>query len=41
MLITLNRKVMAFCGRLMIRNVSPKVREVFEITKLDKLFPIE
>ena len=37
-LITLNKKVQAAGGRLVLCNIDPQIREVFEITKLDKLF---
>ncbi len=39
-LITLNKKVQAAGGRLVLCNIDPQIREVFEITKLDKLFTI-
>ena len=39
-LITLNRKVQAVRGKLVLCNISKEIREVFEITKLDKLFTI-
>jgi len=39
-LITLNKKVQAAGGRLVLCNIDPQIREVFEITKLDKLFVI-
>jgi anti-sigma B factor antagonist len=39
-LITLNKKVQAAGGRLILCNIDPQIREVFEITKLDKLFDI-
>ena len=39
-LITLNKKVQAAGGRLVLCNIDPQIREVFEITKLDKLFMI-
>jgi len=39
-LITLNKKVQASGGRLILCNIDPQIREVFEITKLDKLFDI-
>jgi anti-sigma B factor antagonist len=39
-LITMNRKVQAVRGKLVLCNISREIREVFEITKLDKLFTI-
>ncbi|NJS35896.1 MAG: STAS domain-containing protein [Brachymonas sp.] len=39
--ITLNKKVQAAGGRLILCNISPAIYEVFEITKLDKLFVIK
>jgi anti-sigma B factor antagonist len=39
-LITLNKKVQAAGGKLILCNIDPQIREVFEITKLDKLFVI-
>jgi anti-sigma B factor antagonist len=39
-LITLNKKVLAAGGKLVLCAIDPKIQEVFEITKLDKLFPI-
>ena len=39
-LITLNRKVQAVRGKLILCTISKEIREVFEITKLDKLFTI-
>ena len=39
-LITLNKKVQASDGRLVLCNIDPQIREVFEITRLDKLFTI-
>jgi anti-sigma B factor antagonist len=39
-LITLNKKVQAASGKLVLCNIDPQIREVFEITKLDKLFMI-
>ncbi len=39
-LITLNKKVQAVAGKLVLCNIDPQIREVFEITKLDKLFII-
>ncbi len=39
-LITLNKKVQTAGGRLVLCNIDPQIREVFEITKLDKLFVI-
>ena len=39
--ITLNKKINALGGRLILCNIDPQIREVFEITKLDKLFNIQ
>ena len=39
-LITLNKKVQAAGGRLILCNIDPQIYEVFEITKLDKFFKI-
>jgi anti-sigma B factor antagonist len=39
-LITLNKKVQSIDGRLVLCNIDPQIREVFEITRLDKLFTI-
>src|SRR6516165_5727989 len=39
-LITLNRKVQAVRGKLVLCGISKEIKEVFEITKLDKLFTI-
>jgi anti-sigma B factor antagonist len=39
-LITLNKKVQAAGGKLVLCGIIPQIREVFEITKLDKLFVI-
>jgi len=38
--ITLNKKVNASGGRLILCNIDPQIYEVFEITKLNKLFHI-
>jgi anti-sigma B factor antagonist len=40
-LITLNKKVQAAKGKLVLCNIAPEILEVFEITKLDKFFKIE
>ncbi len=40
-LITLNRKVQAVRGKLVLCGITKEIREVFEITKLDKLFTIQ
>ena len=40
-LITLNKKVQAADGRLILCNIDPQIYEVFEITRLDKFFTIE
>ena len=39
-LITLNKKLVAVGGRLILCNIDPQIYEVFEITKLDKFFKI-
>jgi anti-sigma B factor antagonist len=39
-LITLNKKLQAVNGRLILCNIAPQIREVFEITKLNKVFAI-
>ena len=38
--ITLNKKVNAASGKLILCNIDPQIYEVFEITKLNKLFNI-
>ena len=38
--ITLNKKVQAAGGKLVLCNIDPNIYEVFEITKLNKLFNI-
>src|SRR5947199_8514477 len=40
-LITLNKKLQQSGGRLILCNIDPQIREVFEITKLNKLFNIQ
>jgi anti-sigma B factor antagonist len=40
-LITLNKKLQAVNGRLVLCNIDPQIYEVFEITKLNKLFNIQ
>ena len=40
-LITLNKKIGAVGGRLVLSNIRPEIYEVFEITRLDKLFKIK
>src|SRR3954466_1122801 len=40
-LITLNKKVNATGGKLILCNIDPQIYEVFEITKLNKLFNIQ
>jgi anti-sigma B factor antagonist len=40
-LITLNKKLQAAGGRLILANIDPQIHEVFEITKLDKFFNIQ
>ena len=39
-LITLNNKLRAVTGRLILCNIDPQIYEVFEITKLNKFFTI-
>src|SRR5205085_3344998 len=39
-LITMNRKVQAVRGKMLLCNISKEIMEVFMITKLDKLFTI-
>ena len=39
-LITLNKKIQGVGGRLVLCNIDPQIREVFEITRLDRLFVI-
>ena len=39
-LITLNKKLQAVGGKLILCNIDPQIFEVFEITKLDKFFKI-
>jgi anti-sigma B factor antagonist len=39
-LITLDRKVKAAKGRLKMSNIRPEIFEVFQITKLNKIFDI-
>jgi anti-sigma B factor antagonist len=40
MLVTFNKKVQAVGGKLILCNIDAQLREVFEITKLDRLFVI-
>ena len=40
-LITLNKKLQQVGGRLILCNIDPQIYEVFEITKLNKLFNIQ
>ena len=40
-LITLNKKLQALDGRLILCNIDPQIYEVFEITKLDRFFDIQ
>lgn len=40
-LITLNKKLQSVSGRLILCNIDPQIYEVFEITKLNKLFNIQ
>jgi anti-sigma B factor antagonist len=39
--ITLNKKLQAVGGKLVLCNIDPQIYEVFEITKLNKLFNIK
>jgi anti-sigma B factor antagonist len=39
--ITLNKKVQGAGGKLILCNIDPNIYEVFEITKLNKLFNIQ
>jgi anti-sigma B factor antagonist len=39
--ITLNKKVAQAGGKLILCNIAPQIYEVFEITKLNRLFKIE
>ena len=39
-LITLNKKLQAAGGKLILCNIDPQIYEVFEITKLDRFFKI-
>ena len=39
--ITLNKKVAQASGKLVLCNIAPQIYEVFEITKLNRLFKIE
>jgi anti-sigma B factor antagonist len=39
-LITLNKKLQQAQGKLILCNIDPQIHEVFEITKLDKVFKI-
>lgn len=40
-LITLDKKVKAVAGKLKLSNIRPEIYEVFQITKLNKLFDIK
>ncbi len=40
-LITLDKRVKAHNGKLMLSNIRPEIYEVFAITRLDKLFDIK
>ncbi|CAN5416957.1 STAS domain-containing protein [soil metagenome] len=40
-LITMNKKVQGAGGKLVLCNIDANIREVFEITRLDKLFVIK
>jgi anti-sigma B factor antagonist len=40
MLVRLNKKVLVSGGKLALCGIDPQIREVFEITKLDKVFSI-
>jgi anti-sigma B factor antagonist len=39
-LMTLNKKVKAAGGELRLANIKPEIKEVFSITKLDKMLKI-
>src|SRR2546422_8507154 len=39
--ITLNKKLASAGGKLILCNIAPQIYEVFEITKLNRLFKIE
>lgn len=39
-LITLNKKIKSVSGQLKLSNIRPEIYEVFEITSLNKMFPI-
>lgn len=39
-LITMNKKVRGVSGQLRLCNIRPEIYEVFEITRLNKVFPI-
>lgn len=39
--ITLNKKINGVSGKLVLCNIDPQIYEVFEITKLNKLFNIQ
>lgn len=39
-LITLNKKVRGVSGQLRLSSIRPQIYEVFEITRLNKVFPI-
>lgn len=39
-LITINNRIRQKSGQLRLANIDPQIREVFSITKLDKLFQI-
>ena len=40
-LITMNKKVRGVNGQLRLCNIKPEIYEVFEITRLNKVFPID
>jgi len=40
MLITVNNKVLSVNGQLRLSNIKPQIMEVFQITRLDRLFKI-
>jgi anti-sigma B factor antagonist len=40
MLVMLNKKIRTAGGKLVMCNIDPQIREVFTITKLDKMFVI-
>jgi anti-sigma B factor antagonist len=39
-LLRLNKRILTAGGKLVLCGIDPQLREVFEITKLDKVFPM-